>query len=146
MERKHWKTLLFALYCLLMFWLLFGQRMDDGGFRELQLRPSRTLQLFWRALTISSDPGMRIHAFINLLGNVVMFVPLGFFVPWIWQCWRKFLRHFLLMSGIILCVELSQYVLRLGTCDIDDLILNLVGTTMGFALWKGIVSRCNRKA
>ncbi len=136
MVRKHWKVLLFALYCLWMLWLLFGQRFGGGYTVELQLRPFRTLALFWNALTANSNPGMRTHAFINLMGNVGMFVPLGFCVPWIWQRWRKFWRHLCLMTGIILCVELSQLVLRLGTCDVDDLLLNVLGTSLGFVLWK----------
>lgn len=140
MVRKHWKVLLFALYCLWMLWLLFGQRFGGGYTVELQLRPFRTLALFWNALTANSNPGMRTHAFINLMGNVVMFVPLGFCVPWIWQRWRKFWRHLCLMTGIILCVELSQLVLRLGTCDVDDLLLNVLGTSLGFVLWKLLVS------
>lgn len=144
MERKHWKTLLFTGYCLLMLWLLLGQRMDDGCVRDLQLRPLRTLQLFWNALTNSKNPGMRFHAVINLLGNVVMFVPLGFLIPWIWQPWRRFLRHLGLMIGIILCVELSQYALCLGTCDVDDLLLNLVGTGFGFVLWRFSENQLNR--
>lgn len=133
--KKHWKMLLFGLYCLWMLWLLFGQRFG-GGFRELQLRPFRTLTLFWNALTANSNPGMRTHAFINLMGNVAMFVPLGFFVPWIWPWWGKIWRHLFLMAGIILCVELSQYVLYLGTCDVDDLLLNVAGTAIGLFLWK----------
>lgn len=140
MVRKHWKVLLFALYCLWMLWLLFGQRFGGGYTVELQLRPFRTLALFWNALTANPNPGMRTHAFINLMGNVVMFVPLGFCVPWIWQRWRKFWRHLCLMTGIILCVELSQLVLRLGTCDVDDLLLNVLGTSLGFVLWKLLVS------
>lgn len=140
MKQKHWKMLLFCLYCLLMLWLLFGQRFGGGGFRELQLRPFRTLAMFWRTLMDNTNHGMRIHAFINLMGNIGMFVPLGFCVPWIWQRWQKFWRHLFLMAGIILCVELSQYVLCLGTCDVDDLLLNLVGTTLGFVLWKFLAS------
>ena len=140
MVRKHWKVLLFALYCLWMLWLLFGQRFGGGYTVELQLRPFRTLALFWNALTANSNPGMRTHAFINLMGNVGMFVPLGFCAPWIWQRWRKFWRHLCLMTGIILCVELSQLVLRLGTCDVDDLLLNVIGTSLGFVLWKLLVS------
>ena len=136
MKQKHWKMLLFGLYCLWMLWLLFGQRFGGGYTVELQLRPFKTLRLFWNALFTSQYPGVRSHAFINLLGNVGMFVPLGLFVPWIWQRWRKFWRHLCLMTGIILCVELSQLVLCLGTCDVDDLLLNLVGTSLGFVLWK----------
>ena len=130
-----YKTAL-VLYGLLMLWLLFGQRFPMDDVAELQLVPFRTLKLFWRVLASSTDSSMRRHAWVNLLGNVAMFVPLGFLIPQIWQWWRKFWRHMLLMVAIIVMVELSQYVLRLGTCDVDDLLLNLVGTTVGFAMWK----------
>ena len=66
----------------------------------------------------------------------MLFVPLGFLVPWMWQPWRRFWRHILLMGGIILMVELSQLLLALGTCDVDDLLLNLLGSSMGFLVWK----------
>lgn len=136
MKQKHWKMLLFGLYCLLMLWLLFGQRLGWERVRVLQPQPFRTLKLFWNAMMANPDPGTRGFAFRNLLGNVAMFVPLGFCVPWIWQRWRKFWRHLCLMTGIILLVELSQFVLCLGTCDVDDLLLNVLGTSLGFVLWK----------
>lgn len=136
MSGKKWRGLLFGLYCAWMLWLLFGQRVPGGDVQDLQLQPFRTLRLFWHLLEHTASPGLRRHAVVNLLGNVVMFVPLGFFVPWICGVWGKFWRHLLLMTGIIVCIELSQYVLRLGTCDVDDLLLNLVGTTMGFVLWR----------
>ncbi len=136
MKQKHWKMLLFGFYCLWMLWLLFGQRLSWERARVLQLQPFRTLELFWNAMMANPDPGMRAFAFRNLLGNVAMFVPLGYFVPEIWPRWSRFLWHLCLMTGIILCVELSQLALCLGTCDVDDLLLNVVGTSLGFVLWK----------
>ena len=37
---------------------------------------------------------------------------------------------------LILCVELLQLATMLGSCDIDDLILNVIGASLGFFLWK----------
>ena len=67
---------------------------------------------------------------------MVMFVPLGFLVPCIWQKTGKFGWHLLTMVLSIVGIELIQLFTLLGTCDVDDLLLNLVGTTMGFLLWK----------
>ena len=38
-------------------------------------------------------------------------------------------------AGLIVCVELVQLVTLLGHCDVDDLILNLIGVSMGYLLW-----------
>lgn len=134
-QHRKWYILLFAAYCVIMLWLLFGQRwgQNAGG---LNLEPFHTLRLFWWVLENSHQPEQLRHAVINLGGNVAMFVPLGFFVPCIWEKMGKIGWHFLCMVLIILAVELLQLATGLGTCDVDDLILNLVGTAIGFGLYK----------
>ena len=122
-------------YGLLMFWLLLGQRMGQQNEAILQLQPMRTVSRFLWVLQHSDQPGLRMHAWVNLLGNVAMFVPLGALVPWIWEKMGSFWRHFLLMAALIIAVEWLQLVSGLGTCDVDDLILNLLGTTAGYLLW-----------
>ena len=145
-KEKKWYVLLFGTYVLLMLWLLFGQRWGHsaGG---LNLKPFKTLRLFWWVLQNSHQPEQLRHAVINLGGNVAMFVPLGFLVPCIWEKLGKFWRHFLTMTLIILAVELLQLLAALGTCDVDDLLLNLVGTTIGFGfykLWKRLLQSNSR--
>ena len=42
-------------------------------------------------------------------------------------------------AGIIVLVELTQMLTLLGTCDVDDLILNVLGIWLGerlYRLWK----------
>ena len=144
MDRKKWSKLLFILYCLLMLWLLFGQRIGQTGSgnywqrleKHLVLTPFETMWRFWWVLRYSTDPMQIRHAIVNLGGNVIMFVPLGFFAPCLWQKLRKFGWHFLAMAMTIIAIELLQLFTLLGSCDVDDLLLNLVGTTIGFLIWK----------
>lgn len=144
MDRKKGYKLLFAVYCFVMLWLLYGQRIGPGSgapywevLRDhLVLEPFDTIRRFFWVLRHSSEAGMIRHAVVNLVGNVIMFVPLGFFVPCIWQKPRKFGWHFLIMTLTIVLIELTQLFTLLGSCDVDDLLLNLVGTTLGFVLWK----------
>ena len=145
---KNRRTLLagaaFWAYGLVMLYLLFGQRMGqmpDGTYwallkANLNLKPLDTLWRFWWVLCNSTDPVALRHAVVNLVGNVVMFVPLGLLTPCIWGKLRKFWVHFVCMLLIIVCIEVLQLVTLLGSCDVDDLLLNLVGTTIGFAGWK----------
>ena len=153
---KQKRTLLagaaFLVYGLLMIYLLFGQRMGQvpvGTYwqriqRNLNLKPLDTLWRFWWVLCNSADPDALRHAVVNLAGNVVMFVPLGCLTPCIWGKMQKFWRHFLYMVLIIVCIEVLQLFTLLGSCDVDDLILNLVGTAIGFVLWK-IGAQISRK-
>lgn len=134
-KRKKWHIFLFAAYCFLMLWLLFGQRLGQGA-AGLNLKPLRTLRIFWWTLRHSSNADFIRHALINLVGNVAMFVPLGFLVPCIWEKTGKFGWHFLCMALTIVSVELLQLAAKLGTCDVDDLLLNLIGTAIGFGLFK----------
>lgn len=138
---RKWFLVGFAVYVLLMLWLLFGQRWGQwtGG---LNLEPLDTVRSYFWVLRYSRDAELIRHAVVNLAGNVLMFVPLGFFVPALWQKMDKIYWHIPAMLGTIVAIELLQLITRLGSCDVDDLILNLVGTTLGFALWK--IIRCGR--
>ena len=139
--KKQGKLLILGIYVLGMLWLLFGQRMQTGSVRGIQLRPFYTLRLFWNALFYGQDGGARQHALLNLVGNLVLFIPLGFLLPWIWRWWQAFWKHILLMAGLIMAVELLQWITGLGWCDVDDLLLNLVGTSLGYCLWRLFAGR-----
>ena len=79
--------ILFLAYCALMLWLLFGQRYEGTQLRELlenadrraNFVPFETVRLYLRLLKNGASESLLRHAVINLVGNVVMFVPLGGF-------------------------------------------------------------------
>ena len=134
MKKNRIQAILFGLYCILMLYLLFNRMGYEPGipYREqlkYNLVPFRTIQLFLDALQTHT---YRTAAVINLLGNVVMFVPLGFFLPrvfpWLAAVWKTMIA----VIVIIVAVEVLQLLTLLGTCDIDDLILNLIGAFLGY--------------
>ncbi len=135
---------LFSLYCLILLYLLFAQRWGSG-FRSLNLVPIRTLrQMFLAArLGLRNHNGFFIRLWVvNVLGNVLVFIPVGLFLPGLWAGFRSFWRFLACTVGLIGAVELSQFALRLGSCDIDDLILNVLGAALGFGLWHiGVIRR-----
>lgn len=141
------------LYCLAMLWLLFGQRVGSGDYAgafgsNMNLKPFSTIEWYWYVLKHVDTREHVRQAVINLAGNVVMFVPLGFFMPLLLPGVRKLFRFLVSAFGIILGIELFQLVTRLGCCDVDDVILNLAGVLMGFSLYKlaELFSRWGRKA
>ena len=70
---------------------------------------------------------------LNILGNIVLLVPIGFILPFIFPSiqWKQKLAF-----AIIACIliETSQAILHIGIFDIDDIILNALGVMIGF--WK----------
>lgn len=143
-KRNIGSRLLFLTYCALMLWLLFGQRMEGeslrisfGNTREnVNFVPFETVRLYVRLLRNGASKQLLRHAVINLVGNVVMFVPLGWLLPVVWEKLRAFFKTLLLSAFLICTVEAVQYFTALGSCDVDDLILNLVGVTFGYGLWR----------
>lgn len=137
----------FLAYCAWMVWLLFLQRMGHSSelpylqqiSGNLNLIPFQTMEEFLQDVSSSvhpaANPSMMRHAWINLVGNVAMFVPLGFFLPCLWQKFRSYGRFFLWQVGIIVVVELIQLFSLWGSCDIDDLILNTLGSALGFVCY-----------
>lgn len=132
---------LFILYAVIMLWLLFGQRLSHLNFTDyaqklsqnINLVPFRTVKLFFGLAKYSIDYRSVALAVRNLLGNVVLFIPLGA-LPLIFPKIRSFGRFILTVSLTITAVELLQFVTLLGSCDIDDLILNLVGAAAGYLI------------
>ena len=143
-KRNVGSRLLFLAYCTLMLWLLFGQRLGEDGFhisfentrQNVNFVPFETVRLYLRMLQNGASEQLLRHAFINLVGNVVMFVPLGWLLPAVWEKLRCFFKSFFLAAAMICAVEAVQFATDLGSCDIDDLILNLAGITLGYSLWR----------
>lgn len=69
--------------------------------------------------------------FINIVGNILLFVPIGFLVPFINRNF-SWLRSLLLSVATGITVEGMQAILRVGIFDIDDVILNAFGVLLGF--------------
>lgn len=131
--------LLFAAYLLWMVWLLYFQRMDDvlrTRAELLQLRPLRTIRPYFYRLCYAepTSHGFR-EAFIQLFGNIGMFLPFGVCLPEIFPKLRHFGRFFLTFFMIDLAIEGIQLLTRLGFFETDDLILNCSGAVIGWLLW-----------
>ena len=72
-------------------------------------------------------------AFItNIFGNVLAFVPFGAILPVINRRTRSFLLIFLLSMEFSLMVETIQLIFKVGSFDVDDIILNTLGGVIGY--------------
>ena len=125
--------ILFVLYILLLiYFLFFAERYGQASFDERQYRYNLVLfQEIRRFWTYREQLGSLAVA-ANLLGNVVGFIPLGFIPPVVSSNARGF--FFITFSGfaLSLCVETAQLITKLGCFDVDDLVMNTLGTAIGY--------------
>lgn len=68
---------------------------------------------------------------LNLVGNIVAFVPFGFFLPILYPRCRNFLYTVFFSFEVSLAVETIQLVSKVGSFDVDDMLLNTIGGAMG---------------
>lgn len=140
---KKLTVVLSIIYAAIMLWLLFGQRFGFVHYdtymesikQSINLVPFYTINNYIRMLSISPNAMAMRHYFINLAGNIVMFIPLGFFIPALFRRLRSFLLFMLTAVSTIVCIEIIQLFTLLGSCDVDDLILNIVGAVIGYLIY-----------
>lgn len=96
--------------------------------------------------SVNLEPGAGIRAeldnvnqalgLVNILGNVAMFVPLGWLSVTIalyaptTSIWRGLGLGVLAGLGLTIAIETLQYILG-RSADVDDLLLNTTGATVG---------------
>ena len=123
---KDLRMLVFILYMFLLFELVTSTDFESYSnnfipFKEI-MRYSLSSSLFFK----------------NVLGNVLLFIPFGYFVNTILKN-KRFIINILLTFITSLSIELIQ--MNIGrSFDIDDIILNLIGGIIGYGLYRFISS------
>ncbi len=115
-------------------WLLLHLLFFDAGFGRnlthtgVNLTPFLTIRNYLRAYSNGNFP-LRL-LLINVIGNAFAFAPMGIFFPALFRKMRNFFWFSLTMLVCICAVEWIQFQTGTGSCDIDDLILNLSGAVV----------------
>ncbi|OMF37214.1 hypothetical protein BK133_06305 [Paenibacillus sp. FSL H8-0548] len=122
-------------YALIMGWLLFYRNRYFGEGYSYNIVPFYTIKKY----IIHYDHFNFETWFKNLFGNVVLFIPIGVFLPLLNKKYRSVLRLTAATIMLITIVEAAQMVTRLGSFDIDDIILNTFGALIGLLMLRAAV-------
>lgn len=126
---------IFVVYLVaLVYFLFFSEQLgrvpsDEYKYSLVPFKEIRRYIFYWHAIG-------SYYVLLNLLGNVVCFVPFGFVLPVISRNQRKFWKILLLSFLTSLLVELIQLVYKVGSCDVDDMLLNTLGGIIGYVLFR----------
>lgn len=99
--------------------------------KEYNLIPFRTITAY-----IQAEGTTPISAFKNLAGNIVGFIPFGILAALIFFKQPTAIKIIMSTFLLSLIYELIQLIFRLGTFDVDDLLLNTLGGLIGFLIYK----------
>ena len=126
--------ILFVLYILfIVYFLIFSDWYGRKG--EMQeyhynLVLFKEIRRFWNY----RDQVGFFAMFTNLFGNVIIFMPFGFFMPMASR-YRSCFSAVFYSFGLSLCVETFQLLTKVGSFDVDDLLLNTVGGLAGYVIF-----------
>lgn len=127
-----------GLYGVILLILLFGMRYSAGqaeiGFSSDYIKNNSN----WIPFTTIRN-NLNTHSWKILIGNLLLFLPIGALCPMIWKAQRKKRYFFGTMLIMSLLIERIQVITGLGSFDIDDMICYLIGSSLGFIIaahWK----------
>ncbi len=118
---KELMGLVFIIYVLFLFYIVTFQDNNFGfsnyvPFNEI-LRHSVNSKLFFR----------------NVIGNILLFMPLGWFITYYIKTSKV---YYALILSIIISLSIELIQLYIGRVfDIDDIILNVFGGVLGYVLY-----------
>lgn len=107
-----------------------GIRLVTGRVHKTNLIPFKVIWETWHELF---ENGNVRYFIINFLGNILIFIPFGLLFPFIWRTSGR--RVILFGLATSLFIECAQLFLARGS-DVDDLLLNTLGTAMGFGVFR----------
>lgn len=118
--------IVFIYYIIFLFNMTIFARYDSGN--GYNLIPFNSI-----ISTLKSDN--LYFMIINTLGNLLIFMPLEYFIIKLFKI-KKLSLNLLLSFLIILIIEILQFIFKLGIFDIDDIILNITGMIVFYIVYK----------
>ena len=131
------RIVLFFAYLVILIYLLFfaesfGRGIsDDYRYNFVPFTEIRRYLTYWETIGI-------FGVLLNLVGNVAASMPFGYFLSALTDNRLKAISVLLFTMEFSILVEVIQLFTRLGSCDIDDVILNTLGGWIGCLIYKAI--------
>lgn len=110
----------------------------ETGTHKVNLIPFKFLGDIYRETIVKGDI---VFFLINIVGNIILFVPLGFCIPLLWNI--SYNKVMLIGLCYTLFIELTQMFMP-RVSDIDDVILNCVGVMIGIIIYDKIIEKVKK--
>ena len=144
MQKRRWIKLFFAIYILVVIkvivfkypcrdMLALAAGWQRGvvwqGLGTANFKPFKTIKMY-------IDYSYKLNSVENLAGNVLVFVPFGFLFPLVAREGERFFVMLLNAFVFVLGIEMFQLFSAFGAFDVDDILLNCLGASLGFGVYR----------
>lgn len=126
-KMRRWIAILFIIYILYLIWAVLFK--FSFSYSEIPFRRQ----------AVNLDPfyllrGSYISPFIihEKVMNIIIFIPFGAYLYLLGQ--KKFVPNFLIIMLTSILFEIIQFSFSLGTCDVADVLTNVIGGVFGYLL------------
>ena len=113
-------------------------RIQSHSFSQVNLVPVKRTYNELNNILQSERKSLAFRSLQNIIGNLLLFLPLGVFLPMVLGI-RSFFKVLLIAAALSTGIEFCQYILRnfriFRSVDVDDIILNTTGAVLGLALY-----------
>ena len=106
------------------------------GYVRINLQPFSSYRQAWNTQSMSE--------WSNLIFNILMFVPLGIWLPVLGGYFRRFWCTYLTGFGLSVLIEAIQLAGKCGVAEFDDVLNNTLGIMIGFGVYALAVTLWNR--
>ncbi|MHB1418381.1 MAG: VanZ family protein [Bacillota bacterium] len=136
----------FGLYIFVLLYLTVLQRLYRGIETGLLLENYKIDWSLYIRYSVNIIPFKTIHGYLfnspsvqvtltNIAGNVIAFIPLGFLAPIVYKQIKSCRSIIIIIASTSVALEFTQFLLKVGSADIDDVILNLAGGLIGYFIF-----------
>lgn len=122
-HQKAFDIIMLVIYILFLYLCLFDRDINKDKIYSDGTYIKKWIKLLFKNKIV----------FRNLIGNIIIFIPMGIFIK---NMKTKKVYHFILSILIIICIETLQYITQIGVFDIIDILLNIIGTLIGYMIAK----------
>lgn len=142
--KKNITWILFILYIIFLLSTIVYTKLTTGAiYPELNIKSNLvpfTSIIETITLLLTKTQGF-YYIFDYLILDIILFIPLGLFLPILFPKTKKIKNFILICLTISIIKELFQLLLNVGMFNIDDIILNLSGAIISYTIFKNLLSK-----
>lgn len=133
---KNYKFHVATYYSITVLYIVFfmGKRFDTDYKSIVNCIPFQKVFVFFEYQNYN-DLGKLAKFFAELFGNIILFVPFSFAIKQLFRMYYSLKKTVQIALIVSVSIECLQYLFNIGVVDIDDVILNVVGSYIGYLLF-----------
>ena len=137
-----------AYACSNLYFTILSRTVGSGT--TLELHPFRAYHNLFEVTELRAESVSGLAAYflrdaspiISIALNILLYYPLGYLLPILFPKLKP--KHVILIGCLCsIATEATQYLLKMGWCETDDVIHNTLGTALGVWVWLWQSKRLN---